>query len=262
MSRTLPPLDLHAHISPGAPAPELERLGAIVFAATRSLSEYESVRSRRDQVTIWGLGCHPGVAKAQREYDATTFASLLPTTPFVSEVGLERRSEVPLVDQRRVLDSILEELRLSPRVVSIHSAGAQTEVLDALEQRPILGAVLHWWRGSPEQTRRAVALGCWFSINTSGLTSRSDLGAIPLDRLLTETDHPSGDRKSPAPRQPGAVVDVELALAAMHGVDPATMRKRVWENFVGLVDATGVYDMLPPAVRRMTDYARSTGSGR
>lgn len=257
MAPQLPPLDLHAHIDPSTAPAELERLGAVVFAATRSLDEYESVKTRRDQVTIWGVGCHPGVVQSQRDHNAVRFASLLSLTGFASEIGLDRRSKVPLEEQEGVFDSILSVLQSTPRIASIHSSGAAGRVLDALETRRIRGAVLHWWRGDEVQTRRAVKLGCWFSINAASLKHPSDIALIPLERILTETDHPSGDRTSPAPHQPGAVVDVEEALATVYGIDAGSVRGRVWTNFVGLVRETAVNDLLPPAVQKMVAFARA-----
>ncbi|QCY47309.1 TatD family deoxyribonuclease [Glutamicibacter creatinolyticus] len=251
MSPQLPPLDLHAHINPKTSAAELERLGAVVFAATRSLSEYESVRSRRDQVTIWGVGCHPGVAAAHRDFDKEKFSSLLPSTAFVSEIGLDRRSRVSLDEQERVFTSILEAMQGTPRIASIHSAGLAECVLHALEQTPIKGAVLHWWRGTPAQTTRAVELGCWFSVNAAGARFPADVSNIPLDRILTETDHPSGDRDSPAPRQPGAVMNVEQSLAVIYGIPTTAIRTQVWANFARLAHETGTVTLLPRPVQRM-----------
>ena len=255
MAPRLPPLDLHAHINTKTSAADLERLGAVVFAATRSLAEYESVRPRRDQVTIWGVGCHPGVVQAQQDFEAERFAALLVSTPFVSEIGLDRRSKMPPVEQERVFTSILEAMRGMPRIASIHSAGMTERVLDALERTPIRGAVLHWWRGTPAQTARAVEIGCWFSVNAAGARSPADIATIPLDRLLTETDHPSGDRESPAPRQPGAVTDVEQSLAVVYGVPATTIRKQVWANFAQLVQETGTLALLPRPVQRMVEAA-------
>ena len=78
MSRALPPLDLHAHIDPDVPPRELEALGAVVFAATRSLTEYTRTTARSDAVTIWGLGCHPAVPEAQAQVsEQTRFAAAL-----------------------------------------------------------------------------------------------------------------------------------------------------------------------------------------
>ncbi|MFJ3405392.1 TatD family hydrolase [Promicromonospora sp. NPDC090134] len=257
MAPQLPPLDLHAHIDPSTAPADLERLGAVVFAATRSPHEYESVRTRRDQVTIWGVGCHPGVVESQRDYDAASFASLLSSTALASEIGLDKRSMVPLEEQERVFDSILSALQDTPRIASIHSSSAPGRVLEALEARPISGAVLHWWRGDESQTRRAVELGCWFSINAAGTKYPSAVALIPLERILTETDHPSGDRASPAPRQPGAVVDVEQELATIYGVDARAVRGQVWMNFAVLVEEADVHDLLPPAVQRMVASARA-----
>lgn len=256
MSRQLPPLDLHAHIDPRARPADLERLGAVVFAATRSLGEYESVLGRRDKLTIWGLGCHPGVPDAQGAYDPVRFANLLASTAYVSEVGIDRRSKVPLDRQIGVVSSIADCLRAAPRIVSVHSSGAPDAVLDVLEKHPIQGAVLHWWRGSEAQTGRALGLGCWFSLNAASMRYPDDVAAIPMDRVLTETDHPSGDRGAAAPRQPGAVGDVESALARMHGMAVTAIRKQVWSNLVRLVDEVAVLDLLPLPVRRMLAAAR------
>jgi TatD DNase family protein len=257
MAPQLPPLDLHAHINTRTKPADLERLGAVVFAATRSLEEYESAKKRRDQVTIWGVGCHPRLPEAQLGYDSARFAALISSAPYVSEVGLDRHSKVPLDEQMHVFSSILDILRTTPRITSIHSAAVPRQTLDVLERHPIKGAVLHWWRGNETQTRRALELGCWFSVNNASMKHPDHISAIPLDRILTETDHPSGDRGSPIPRQPGAVMDVENNLAAIHGSTAADIRKQVWTNFVKLLDETAVVSLLPIPVQRMVAAARN-----
>ncbi|WP_193510181.1 TatD family hydrolase [Cryobacterium sp. BB736] len=255
MRPSLPQLDLHAHVEATIPARELEGLGAVVFVATRSLDEFQSTQKRRDAVTVWGVGCHPGDESAQRAFDRSRFAELVRQTAFVSEVGLEGRSKVSMAEQEKTLHAVLGELTGRPRIVSIHSSGAPGRVLDALARIPIRGAVLHWWRGTPPQTARAVELGCWFSVNAAGAKHAADVARIPLDRILTETDHPSGDRTSAAPRQPGAVQDVEESLAATHGMSAANIRRQVWVNFSQLVRETGVTDLLPIPVQRMVEAA-------
>lgn len=256
MTRQLPPLDLHAHIDPKTSAADLERLGAVVFAATRTLDDYKSVRSRNDQVTIWGVGCHPSLAEAQSGFDRDIFAELISSSAFVSEVGLDGRSSVPMAQQREVFRSILAQLREAPRILSIHSSGATSGTLEALEAVRVKGAVLHWWRGTEAQTQRALDLGCRFSVNAANMKAASDLAMIPLDRLLIETDHPSGDRNSPAPRQPGAIADVEASLAKLHGTTAEEIRRQTWVNFSRLVDEVGVDALLPNPVQRMLAAAR------
>jgi TatD DNase family protein len=256
MTPLLPPLDLHAHVKPTIAPRELEQLGAVVFVATRSLDEFHQTEQRRDSVTVWGVGAHPGVERAQRDFDPGRFAEAIKSTAFVSEVGLDGRSKVPIALQEQTFRDILRELSAQPRIVSIHSNGASLKVLDALSEVPTRGAILHWWRGTAVQTARAIELGCWFSINLAGMKYPSDVALIPFHRILIETDHPSGDRGASEPRQPGAVGGVESALALVYGVTPAEIRTQVWKNFARLVDDTGVLGLLPAAVRRMTEAAR------
>ncbi|UOQ89474.1 TatD family hydrolase [Agromyces endophyticus] len=257
MSPALPPLDMHAHVAPSASVRQLEQLGAVVFAATRSLDEFSKVLTRTDAVTVWGVGCHPGVPAAINGFSAEQFQELIGHTAFVSEIGLERRSKTPMDAQQSVLGSMLAALVGVPRIASVHSSGAVDAVLDLIATHPANGVVLHWWRGTAAQTKRAVELGCWFSINAAGLGYPDDIAHVPLDRLLTETDHPSGDRSSPSPRQPGAMADVEAGLAKIYGLPGATeLRAEVWANFARLVDATDVARLLPTPVQRMVDAAR------
>jgi len=256
MSRSLPPLDLHAHIDVGIDARYLESLGAVVFAATRSVDEFEQTRGRADPVTIWGLGCHPGVAAAQNTYDERRFKGLLAETPFISEVGLDGGSRVPIDRQIEVLTSVLSQVARTPRLLSVHSKRATTRTLDAIEKAGIRGAILHWWLGNEVETRRATELGCLFSINRSMNVARLKSAGVSLSSILPETDHPSGNRVGDELRQPGWTLDVERSVAAAYGGAPDAVRKQFWSNLVKQVDLAGVDALLPPVVQAMLAQAR------
>lgn len=256
MNRQLPPLDLHCHISPRVKASSLEALGAVTFAATRSIDEFEQVRGRHDSVTIWGVGCHPRVTSAQSRFDVDQFSELLAGTPFVSEVGLDGASVVPMARQRDVLGSILSSAEQAPRILSIHSHRATDEVLNSLEANSCKGMVLHWWLGNAEQTRRAVALGCRFSVNRRMRIGSLQSAGVPLSLILPETDHPGGNPGTKLPQQPGWTLDVERSVGAVYGIDPAEVRSWFWKTLVQLVDETQVEGLFPVAVQRMLAYAR------
>ena len=253
-NRKLPPLDMHAHIDPTLSRLQLEQLGAVVFAVTRTPAEFEAVRSRNDLVTVWGLGCHPGLAVAFDQFARANFWELMQQTAFIGEVGLDGRSPVHMDRQSVAFRRILGMLRVSPRLVSIHSARATGHVIDCLEQTPVQGAILHWWLGTPDETKRAVDAGCFFSVNMAMVPGK--LEYMPLDRLLTETDHPFGDRSSTGLRQPGTVEDVEARLAANYGVSADVIRSTVWGNLGRLISQTGVGQMLSAPVRKMLAAAQ------
>lgn len=248
MTRLLP-IDLHAHIELAISARDLVDLRSFVFAATRSLDEAEQALRRSDDWTVWGVGCHPGLVGAQRAFTPGRFERLISQTAYVSEVGLDGKSRVPMDLQLQTLDAILQTLQSVPRIASIHSAGATDQVLRALKARPVEGIVLHWWLGGPDQTARALELGCYFSVNLSSVRRRDILNLIPSDRVLPETDHPFGDRYGGVGRRPGRVTDVEAALARHYRLDADTIRTQTWHNLRDLSAATGVAGILPRPVR-------------
>lgn len=253
MSKGWPPLDTHAHLDVDLSADEVLTLRAVVFAATRSLEEAEAALARqpRDLLTVWGVGVHPGVASALSSFDVGVFRSLISRSALVSEVGLDARVPSRLELQGNVLGSILAVLQESPRITSLHSYGATDELLAALERVPIRGVILHWWRGSPAATRKALSLGAHFSLNFSNVRDQDLLEALPLDRILLETDHPDGDRWSRGPRRPGAVDDVESALGKRFGLSPDQVRLASWMNLRNLVTQTETKHLLPERIASM-----------
>ena len=115
--------------------------------------------------------------------------------------------------QQTTLRAVLGVLQHAPRIASLHSYRATNVVLDELSARPVKGAVLHWWLGDAHETQRALELGCFFSVNASSVRRADLLDLIPPDRILTETDHPLGDRRGGRAARPGSVAAVEKALA-------------------------------------------------
>ncbi len=243
------PIDLHAHVDVSIAPSELRQLEAVVFAATRSLDEAAAATARQDEQTVWGVGCHPGLVGVQKAFDVARFADLMRQTAFVSEVGLDGSSRVPMATQKATLAAVLAVLQDSPRITSLHSYKATDLVIAALEAQPIKGAVLHWWLGDAAQTRRALELGCFFSINESSVRRADVLEQIPLDRLLTETDHPFGDRRGGRNARPGRVAGVEEGLARHFGESPSDIRSVMWDNLARLTSEAGCGALLPRAIR-------------
>jgi TatD DNase family protein len=247
--KRLPPIDLHAHIEADIAASDLSELGSLIFAATRSLDEAGQALDRSDPWTIWGVGCHPGLVGVQKAFDPVRFAELILKTAYVSEVGLDGKSRVSMHTQRTSFEAILTMLQTTPRIASIHSYAATGMTLACLAAQPIHGAVLHWWLGDEDETRRAVALGCYFSVNAAMLKRPDVLRLLPLDRVFAETDHPFGDRSGGRRRRPGNVDNVEDAIARLHGLGQEQVRRVMWQNLATLVRVTRCGSLLPRAVR-------------
>ncbi|WP_349902121.1 TatD family hydrolase [Parafrigoribacterium humi] len=248
----LPPLDVHAHIDASVSKRELEDLGAVVFIATRSISDYELVKDRDDLVSVWGVGCHPSLVGVQKAFDSAAFRLAAKGTPFISEVGLDGTSRVAISKQEEVLRDVLAISDDLGRIVSLHSFEATANLVALLDGRPLKsGHILHWWLGDRASTRKAIELGCYFSVNASMARNTEVLNDLPLDRILFETDHPSGDRFSSKPRLPGRVQDVERTLARHYGITERQVRDQAWRNFAKLVESTCTLGLMPEPVKKM-----------
>jgi TatD DNase family protein len=208
---------------------------------------------RDDELAIWGIGIHPGLESAVTAFDAEVFSAALEQAIIVGEVGLDGRSTVPMKAQRRVFDAILEAVSATPRPISIHSVGASAEVLSALRARPTAAPILHWWRGDSHQTREAVELGCFFSLNGAEAARPKVMDLIPRERVLTETDFPFTRRSDRAAVSPGATTTIEKALAGAWSIEPSDVRRQIWRNLGQLMAAASQTDRLPSRAKQLVD---------
>lgn len=142
------------------------------------------------------LGLHPQLAH-ERKHELRLFTQLLPSVRYVGEIGLDGSPELKQHwdDQVLVFRSILRECQaVGGRILSIHTRRATSAVLDHLEQHTSAGVpVLHWFSGTTAELKRAIAMGCWFSVGPAMLATQKGRAIIlqmPRDRILPETDGP------------------------------------------------------------------------
>lgn len=240
---SLPALDAHAHIAPDVTSAQIAALGqSVVFAMTRSLHEARQVRSRRDPALVWGIGVHPGVSTARSAWDAKQFTDLLDSFALVGEVGLDRRGG-DWARQREIFKELLSIVRSEPVLVSIHSSGATTEVVEHLHDAEMRGAILHWFNGDDSDITRAIETDAYFSVNAA--MSEDRLRMLPPERVLCETDFPA--RKARA-RKPADTQRVEHLLSQVWDKSPDEVRAKTWWNLRTLCERSGAIERLPEPV--------------
>ncbi len=223
-----PAVDLHCHLDlypdPAAVARRCAESGAYILSMTTTPKAWRgtsALAKGHDRIRT-ALGLHPQIAH-ERVGELPLFDALLPETRYVGEVGLDGSPECKphWREQLHVFEHVLTaSAQAGGRILSIHSRRATTEVLDALARHPEAGIpILHWFSGSKTELRRAVEMGCWFSVGPAmalGKRGRDLLAAMPRDRVLTETDGPfvifNGQ-----PLQPGEVSEAWHSLAACWG---------------------------------------------
>jgi TatD DNase family protein len=154
--------------------------------------------ARRTRHVRAALGLHPQLVE-ERAAEISFWEEYLPQARYVGEVGLDAGPRFyrsfPL--QKEIFTRILKKCAESEgKILSVHSVRSATNVLDLIEEHFSADRgkiVLHWFTGSKSEARRAVDLGCYFSINAAMLKTdrgRNLVLSLPQDRLLTETDGP------------------------------------------------------------------------
>lgn len=193
-------IDAHCHIdlypNPLQVARRCEQAGVTTLAMTNLPSHYAMGRQHLQgfRNIRLALGLHPLHAlRHQAEYEL--FEQYLPMTSYVGEVGLDFSREGIDTKQQQLQSFafVLQRIQLQRKLLSIHSRGAEQQVVDMLLQYQCTLAIFHWYTGPISVLHTIVDAGYYFSVNPAMLRSekgRQIIAAIPKNRLLTETDGP------------------------------------------------------------------------
>lgn len=239
-------IDFHCHVDlypdPEAIVAQAREKGIYILAVTTTPLAWQGTKALiadAPRIKV-ALGLHPELV-AERHTEVELLCSGIADAKYVGEIGLDgsppHRPSLAL--QRQVFDRILQTCAAqNGRIMTVHSRGAATMVLDALESKPAAGiAVLHWFSGTRRELDRAVTLGCWFSVGPAmlkGGKGRSLVSAMPQDRVLTETDGPFA-RQGSVPLMPWDVDQAISHLAHLWNIPVGQAAEVVEANFKKLL---------------------------
>ncbi len=141
----------------------------------------------------FALGFHPELVYKYRSQIPLMW-DLLPEARYIGEVGLDYTEKDGQDEQTEFFSELVERCRYdSSKIMTIHSRRAVKKVLEILGDNYRFKAILHWFTGNKDELRKAVELGCCFSINGAMMRSKRFLDMLPLipsNRILLETDSP------------------------------------------------------------------------
>lgn len=250
-------VDHHCHIDRPEFADDLDQVVARAHAAGVSLMVNISTRVRKfDHLrsvverfdTVYGtVGTHPHYAHEELDVSAEDLARLAehPKIVGIGEAGLDYyyRHSTPEA-QAQGFRTHIAAARMTGLPLEIHTRDADADTIRILEEEHAKGpfpAVLHCFTGGRDLAMRAVKLGIYVSF--SGVVSfkknealREIANAVPLDRVLVETDAPY---LAPEPfrgkqNEPAYVVHTARALASARALPFDTFAQATTDNFYRL----------------------------
>jgi TatD DNase family protein len=183
------------------------------------------------------FGVHPWEAPRYQD-DLTALDQYLEESPMIGEAGLDFhfvKDERSQEGQRLVFDHQCEWAARLGRPMNLHTKGAEREVLDALRFHRLKGCIVHWYSGPRSLIDDYLALGCYFTVGVEVLTSKTIAkiaGAIPIERLLLETDNPGAYAwLTGSPGMPALLLDVLAKAAELRGMDANELESRLSANW-------------------------------
>ena len=222
--------------------------GVHTIVSLAMVDEDDSYEKAFSVVESYGLlsavGCHPHDAKVFDEKGGEALIERLAERDevlAVGEIGLDYHYNLsPPALQQEVFR---RQIRLAKRLelpVIVHHRDAEEDLATILEEEHVgdVGGILHSFTASLETAQMAIEHG--FVISFSGIVTfknaaplREAARALPLDKLLVETDCPY---LAPVPHrgkrnEPAFVRDTAACLAELHGVSEAEIEKVTDANF-------------------------------
>ena len=218
------------------------------------LNQQVSFRARElaaEHEGLWSTaGVHPHNAAGT---GPETFASLarlckLDEVVSVGECGLDyNRNFSPPEAQRRCFAAQLELAERSDMPLFLHERDAHNDFAAMLRDANVPRMVVHCFTGTVAEAETYVALGAhigvtgWICDERRGSALRKAVKAIPLDRLMIETDSPfltPRDLRGASRRnEPANLPHVARRVAKEKGLDADELIAAAWSNtsrFFGL----------------------------
>ena len=235
--------DLHCHVDlfpdPRALIAMCQKNQIVTLAVTTTPMAWKQNRlwAAGNRYVHAATGLHPELVGTPHG-DIVLLERTVEASPFIGEIGIDgsmphRRN---WARQKYVFSRALTAAqRMGGRVASVHSRRAAADVLRCIEEHTTSERVLpilHWFSDSAALAKRAVGLGCYFSVNPRMLDSDHGMELIrnlPSDRLLTETDAPFTmvtNRKT----NPHDIVRAVERIAIVRGVSLPEMKETLATN--------------------------------
>ncbi len=186
------------------------------------------------------LGIYPGDVNDVDEKLFARFADLYKEErcQAIGEIGLDYHWDKD--NKQRQIEIFKRQLLLAKQLdkpVIVHSRDAIQDTFDLMKEIRVEG-VMHCYSNSAEMAKEFVKLGYYISISgtITWKNAREPLEvikAVPLDRLLIETDCPY---LTPAPNrgkrnEPSYVVYTGKKICEELGIDEETFKKQLNENY-------------------------------
>lgn len=223
---------------------EIEQYHILTFAVAVDVPSYHRQQeiAQQSELIVPCFGIHPWRAADYADRLAE-LQPLIEATPMIGEIGLdfhwvEDTETYP--KQRQVFEFFLQQAAVQDKVVNLHTKGAEAEIAAMLARYQIKRPLVHWYSGPLDVFYQLVELDCYFTVGVELPHSpliQQLAREILLNRLLTETDGPSGlEWLTGEIGMPHHIPELVGQIATLRQIKPAAVAEAIWNNAQRLLD--------------------------
>lgn len=175
---------------------EINKLEQYTLCVTNTPEIYYSCKKiyPESKFIKFALGFNPQQIQVVN-FNKRLFLYQMSTTKYIGEVGLDFSKKY--IDtknkQMEVFDFICKESAVNHKILSVHVRNSEKEAFDIMKKNNVTKAIIHWYSGSIKMMQQYIDAGYYFSVNANMCktnTGKNIISAIPIDRLLVESDGP------------------------------------------------------------------------
>lgn len=195
--------------------------------------------TKKSDFIIPSFGIHPQKAHIYSER-LDELEEYIYDCKMIGEIGLDFfwAKKETFSYQVPVFEYFLENARHQDKIINIHTKGAEGEILNYLDKHKAKRIIVHWYSGPRWELKELIKRGCYFTVGVQ--VKYSDIikdiaREIPKDRLLLETDNPSGEEwLSKNIGMPCLIKDVYEEVAKLKRMSAAELELRAYENYLNI----------------------------
>jgi TatD family hydrolase len=222
----------------------------LMMSVSTDFESYEDTLklAKQSDLILPAFAIHPMMAHKHTD-DLERIRKFADGALVLGEIGLDKlwiedQSHFP--PQLPLLDVFLESANKGDKVVILHVAGAETEVLEQLETHSVRRAIIHDYYGPVELVDKIIEAGFYVALDRSyleeykpqiqGWEERLQIASmIPDDQFLIETDGPN----KPPRRMPyEALQIVAERIAELRGSTSEEIHSQSTCNFKNLISGS------------------------
>jgi TatD DNase family protein len=239
-------------------------IGRMLTICTK-VTEFDTISGIADRFDdVWcSVGIHPHEADSEPAVTTERLVELAqhPKTVAIGETGLDYFYEhSPREEQQTSFRAHIAASRETGLPLIVHTRDADDDTVNILHDEYAKGpftGVIHCFSTSRELAEKSIEIGLYISL--SGIVTfkkaedlRETVRALPIERLLVETDAPY---LAPVPNrgkrnEPAYVVHTAAAVADLKGLSPDALAEVTTENFFTLFDRVARPETMSPETLR------------